>query len=69
MSGHCWILEGITEVTKQRKRTQSFVLKAGENKVGKYKNSDIKIPSYLCSRNHCSIFVSDNKVSVKDNVS
>lgn len=66
MSGNNWILEPITNAAK--KRTNHYGLKEGENLVGKMKSSYIRIPSMLCSRTHCSIFLRDDKVLLKDNV-
>lgn len=69
MASNCnWRLEAISNAARGRKKT-SFVLKAGENTVGKKKNSDIKIFSVLCSREHCIIFLDGDKVTLKDTVS
>lgn len=63
-----WRLEALSIAAKNRKK-KSFVLKAGENKVGKMKDSEIKIPSVLCSREHCTILLDGDTVTVKDTVS
>lgn len=69
MSNKCnWRLEAISNAAVNRKKT-SFILMAGQNDVGKRKDSHIKIPSALCSREHCSIFLEGDKVTVKDTVS
>lgn len=69
MSNKCnWRLEAISKAAVNRKKN-TFVLKAGENTVGKRKDNHIKIPSALCSRDHCSIFLEGDNVTVKDIVS
>lgn len=69
MANKCnWRLEAISKAANNRKKT-IFVLKAGENTVGKRKDNHIKIPSALCSRDHCSIFLDGDAVTVKDIVS
>lgn len=69
MASDCnWRLEAISKAAQNRKKI-SFVLKEGENTVGKTKGIQIKIPSVLCSREHCTIFLDDGKVTLKDTVS
>lgn len=69
MSGKCnWRLDAISNAARTRKKI-SFVLKAGENKVGKKKDCLLRIPSVLCSREHCSIFLDGDKVTIEDKVS
>lgn len=69
MASNCnWRLEAISNAAKNRKKT-SFVLKTGENTVGKKKDCDIKIHSVLCSREHCTILLDGGKVTLKDTVS
>lgn len=63
-----WRLEAISNAALKRKRI-SFVLRVGENKVGKKKDCLLKIPSLLCSREHCTIFLDDEKVFIDDTVS
>lgn len=63
-----WRLDAISNAALKRKRI-SFVLRVGENKVGKKKDCLLKIPSLLCSRDHCSIFLDEDKVFVDDKVS
>ncbi|XP_055312587.1 dentin sialophosphoprotein-like [Sitodiplosis mosellana] len=60
-----WRLEAISKAAKNIKKT-SFVLKTGENTVGKKKGIHIRIPSVLCSREHCTIFLDGDKVTLKD---
>lgn len=68
MASDCnWRLEAISKAAKNCKKT-SFVLKAGENTVGKKKGIHIRIPSVLCSREHCTIFLDGDKVTLKDTV-
>lgn len=58
-----WCLERLGE------QNTMHILKIGETKIGRRKNSDIKVASLICSRWHCSITVdADNKVSVEDRV-
>lgn len=68
MSNCNWRLDALSNAAKSRKKT-TFVLKAGANTVGKLKDSHIKIPSILCSREQCTIFLDGDKVTVKDTVS
>lgn len=69
MASDCnWRLEAISKAAQNRKKT-SFVLKEGENTVGKKKGINIKVPSVLCSREHCIILLDDGKVTLKDTVS
>lgn len=62
-----WRLEAISQAAKNRRR-DAFVLRAGENRVGKQRDSHIKIASQLCSREHCRIFLDGNKVTLIDTV-
>lgn len=63
-----WRLEAISSAAKKRKKS-SFVLKVGENKVGKREVAHIRINSLLCSREHCTIFLEDDKITLQDLVS
>lgn len=63
-----WRLEAISNAAKKRKKS-SFVLKVGENKVGKREAAQIRINSLLCSREHCTIFLEDDKITLQDFVS
>ncbi|XP_031636121.1 probable serine/threonine-protein kinase kinX [Contarinia nasturtii] len=60
-----WRLVAVSKAAKNLRKV-SFVLKAGANLVGKKKDSHIKIPSILCSREHCSIFLDGDRVTLTD---
>lgn len=63
-----WRLQAISSAAKNRKRS-TFVLRAGENLVGKRAESHIKIYSVLCSRAHCSLHLIDDEITLEDYVS
>lgn len=60
-----WRLEAISKAALARK-IKSYPLKQGKNCIGKSSKNDIRIPSVLCSRNHCIIIVDDGLVSLCD---
>lgn len=63
-----WRLSAISKAACAGKQ-RSFTLKNGCNRVGKSKKHEIFCPSILCSREHCQIFVENDKIKVKDSVS
>lgn len=60
-----WFLFGETKVA-QKKR---ICLKLGLNTVGKSHSNTIHISSIKCSRNHCTLSVTDEEIILRDDVS
>lgn len=66
MANDCnWRLQAASIAAKNL-TNKTFTLRAGENKVGKKKDCHIKIPSVLCSREHCTIYLKGDQVSLED---
>lgn len=63
-----WRLLAVSDAAnKYLQRT--YTLKQGENRIGRSSKIEIPIPSMRCSRNHCTISVRDNEITLIDTVS
>lgn len=51
----------------KRKMASKTPLLVGTSELGRNKMADIPVTSFYCSRNHCSIKVDEDHVTIKDN--